>query len=147
MEVARGQCYGGCEVGGTTKRPEERSGPRAEAEDDVDIVGMELQEGGAACAEDIETIAEDRVENTVAWAVPSVLSVPSVDGNMHNLVVALYSAAAWAGRASHVFDDHQASASAHKAARTSDSYLLGTLAASALASRRHRAARGERQIR
>jgi hypothetical protein len=120
MEVARGQCYGACEVGGMTKRQEERNARHAEAEDDdVDIVWVGRQEGGAACAEDIDTIAEDSVEKTAAWAVPSA------NGNMDNLVVASCSAA-WAGRAFHVCDDHQASASAHKAGLTRDSYSLET---------------------
>lgn len=119
MEVARGQCYGECEVGGMTKRQEERNGRHAEAEDDVDIVWVGRQEGGAACAEDIDTTAEDSVEKTAAWAVPSA------NGSMDNLVVASCSAA-WAGRAFHVCDDHQASAAAHKAGLTRDSYSLET---------------------
>jgi hypothetical protein len=101
VKVARGQCYEGYEFGNRKKRQEERSVRLAEAEDDAGIVWVEPQEGGVAYAEGIDTIAEDNAENTMAWAAPSV------DGSIDNLVVVSYSAA-WAGRACHVFDDHQA---------------------------------------
>ena len=119
VEAARWECCEGYEVEGMKKRQEGRNAHRAEAEDDADIVWMELQERGVAYAEDIDTTAEDSVEHMVAWAAPSA------GGSIDSLVVASCSVA-WADRAYRVFDGHQASASAHKAGPRSDSSSLET---------------------
>ena len=130
VEVARGRRHEGGEVVDMTRRQEERNALHAEAEGGADIVWVELQQSGVAYAADTGTMVEDSVESRLAWA-----AVPSVGGNMDSLVVASYSAA-WAGRASHVFDDLQASASAHKAG-PSDSSFARDVTASVTASRRH----------
>jgi hypothetical protein len=118
MEVARGQGFGGFEVEDMRKQREEHSGPHAEVEGDADIVGGPPQEGDVAYAGDIDTIAEDNAENTVASAAPFV------EGSIGSLVVASCSVAS-ADKAYRVVDDHQAWASARKACPRSDSYFWG----------------------
>lgn len=99
-------------------------------EGDADIAGGSPQGGDVAYAGDIDTIAEDSAENTVASAAPFV------ERSMGSLVVASCSVAS-ADKAYRVVDDHQAWASAHKACPRSDSYFWGGVAAAALVSVRH----------
>jgi hypothetical protein len=103
-------------------------------EDGVDIVGVPLQGGGAGYVGDIDTIAEDSAENTVASAAPFV------ERSMGSLVVALCSVAS-ADKAYRAVDDHQAWASARKACSRSDSCSFwgreGSVAAAALVFEQH----------
>lgn len=87
-------------------------------EDDADIVGGRPQGGDVAYAGDIDTIAEDSAENTVASAAPFV------EHSMGSLVVASCSVAS-ADKTHRVVDDHQAWASARKACLRSDSCFWG----------------------
>ena len=72
-----------------------------------------------------------------AWAAPFV------DGSIGSLAVASC-LAAWAGKAYHVVDDHQAWAFARKACPWNDSFSNGDVAASASMFGRHGPQEGER---